>query len=68
MDAMTLWQSIRLRHNTERLMRRYAVRTWWTDGRTWESRTGINPRTVVRYAPSRPTITESESRLMDGNR
>ena len=29
MDHWTLWVAIGLRWNTERLMRRYAVRTWW---------------------------------------
>ncbi len=45
MDPFTLWVAIRLRYNTERLMRQYAVRRWWP-------------------AP----LSESELRLMDGNR
>ena len=31
MDHWTLWARIGLRFNTERLMRRYAVRRWWPD-------------------------------------
>ncbi len=30
MTPMTLWVAIRLRYNTERLMRQYSVRRWWS--------------------------------------